>query len=212
MLLWKFSVTWPRQVARLVVVVVKAFFTINWDRTQLMTFQKEEIRYMSFCLELQPRIIRDFIYFTQLKNIHHCVPVWHFGVWKIRLIPGQFAARLDTKKWLENTTYYSLFLVENRSLTWTGSHLAPSFIPLPGPGKGTLAVTSHPYCGLKPERCKFVCVKADLQCPHPRADTLEPLRLSWACRNSGDVDSTGMFTTSLWNQIQAARSAAAPSK
>lgn len=65
----------------------------------------------------------------------------------------------------------------------------------------------HPYCGLKPEKCKFVCVKADLQCPHPQADTLELLCLSWACQNNRDVEKTGMFTTSLWNQIQAARSA-----
>lgn len=61
----------------------------------------------------------------------------------------------------------------------------------------------HPYCGLKCEKCKFVCVKADLQCPHPQADTLELLCLSWACQNNRDVEKAGMFTTSLWNQIQA---------
>lgn len=105
----------------------------------------------------------------------------------------------------------TLELDRNRKSAWS-SFYSLQLVPLAAPGKGTLAVTSHPYCGLKPERCKFVCVKADLQCPHPRADTLEPLRLSWACRNSGDVDRTGMFTTSQWNQIQAARSAAAPSK
>lgn len=65
----------------------------------------------------------------------------------------------------------------------------------------------HPYCGLKREKCRFVCVKADLQCSHPHADTLELLCLSWACQNNRDVEKTGMFTTSLWNQIQAARSA-----
>lgn len=61
--------------------------------------------------------------------------------------------------------------------------------------------------GLKRESCKFVCVKADLQCPHPQADTLELPCLSWACRNNRDVEKTGMFTTSLWNQIHAALAA-----
>lgn len=67
----------------------------------------------------------------------------------------------------------------------------------------------HPYCGLKPEKCKFVCVKADLQFPHPQTDTLELLCLSWACQNNRDVEKAGMFTASLWNQIQAALSASA---
>lgn len=68
------------------------------------------------------------------------------------------------KHYLVTIFGWSQELDMNRKSTWSFFYSLQR-VSLPAPGKETLAVTSHPYCGLKHERCKFVCVKAEPAVP-----------------------------------------------